>query len=84
MMQPDTLLPKLVRGRRANSCPDADWFHLAAASQRIKPGGRRFETLQSSRESSSHKSLAVGPGLVQALPARSALNHTPRALERPA
>jgi hypothetical protein len=28
MMQPDTLLPKLVRGRRANSCPDADWFHF--------------------------------------------------------
>ncbi len=28
MMQPDTLLPKLVSGRRANSCPDADWFHF--------------------------------------------------------
>src|ERR1700681_77447 len=36
---------------------------LAAASQRIKPRGRRFETLQSSREASSHKKPRGGAGL---------------------
>jgi hypothetical protein len=57
---------------------------LAAASQRIKPRGRRFETLQSSREASSHKSCVVGPGLVQALPARFALMPSPEGNSFPA
>src|ERR1700720_901682 len=53
-------------------------------AERADNGTGRIYTIKGAHDASSHKSREVGPGLVQALPARSALMPSPEGNSFPA